>query len=348
MTMTANAELVPIADSIGLTAQLATMRDPNIILDDARKCAVALQTVITGKRKPVVFNGEQYLELEDWQTVGNFYQCAARTVSTTFVQFGDVQGFEATCEVVHIPTGSVVSRADAMCLNDEPKWRGRTKYDWRDVNGVRTKVEIGVEPVPLFQLRSMAQTRAGSKALRQAFAWVIVLAGFRPTPAEEMEDVIGASGGPAREPKHADAFATASNGDTVDTKTGEVVGGAAAGDYAPNFSGGSPAAPATEAPAAAALREGERLAHVTRVVKLKEGDNAKGHWTMYGIETRETGESKYLSTFDADLAKVANAAKLAGTPVAAVWTEERKGNFTNRTLTHIRALAPAREPGMEG
>jgi hypothetical protein len=35
----------------------------------------------------------------------------------------------------------------------------------------------------------MAQTRASSKALRQAFAWVAVLAGYAATPAEEMDGV---------------------------------------------------------------------------------------------------------------------------------------------------------------
>jgi hypothetical protein len=34
----------------------------------------------------------------------------------------------------------------------------------------------------------MAQTRAGAKAMRNALAWVVVLAGYRPTPAEELPD----------------------------------------------------------------------------------------------------------------------------------------------------------------
>jgi len=34
----------------------------------------------------------------------------------------------------------------------------------------------------------MAQTRACAKALRNVLAWVVVLAGYRPTPAEEMHD----------------------------------------------------------------------------------------------------------------------------------------------------------------
>jgi hypothetical protein len=37
----------------------------------------------------------------------------------------------------------------------------------------------------------MAQTRAGSKALRNALAWVVVLAGYKPTPAEEMAEHAG-------------------------------------------------------------------------------------------------------------------------------------------------------------
>jgi hypothetical protein len=43
---------------------------------------------------------------------------------------------------------------------------------------------------PEFQLRSMAQTRACAKALRNAFAWIPVLAGYEGTPAEEMDGVV--------------------------------------------------------------------------------------------------------------------------------------------------------------
>ena len=69
-----------------------------------------------------------------------------------------------------------------MCLNDEENWSTRAKFAW--VDGKRTKV--GDIPVPLFQLKSMAQTRAGAKAFRMVVGWVVVLAGYKPTPAEEM------------------------------------------------------------------------------------------------------------------------------------------------------------------
>ena len=55
----------------------------------------------------------------------------------------------------------------------------------------KEKMCVGEESVPLFQLRSMSQTRACAKALRNALAWVVVLAGFQPTPAEELDDIRG-------------------------------------------------------------------------------------------------------------------------------------------------------------
>jgi hypothetical protein len=136
----------------------------------------------------VIFNGEQYLEFEDWQTVGRFYGVTAKVVSTSPVTFGDVIGFEARAVVVRAD-GQEISAADSMCLNDEEKWSARAKYEW--IDGVKT--QVGTTAVPLFQLRSMAQTRACAKALRNVLAWVVVLAGYRPTPAEEMDGVRGFS-----------------------------------------------------------------------------------------------------------------------------------------------------------
>jgi hypothetical protein len=194
--------------------ELAVRRPPDIVLAEAKRAAKALASVIGQKPTRVIFNGEQYLEFEDWQLVGKFYGCTVRVVETRPVEYGEVRGFESIAEVVHGPSGAVISRAEAMCLNDEPKWSSRAKYDYAYVkksgghsiedpgrNEIvweagkdgkkrpkRERIKIGDEPVPMFQLRSMAQTRACAKALRNAFAWVVVLAGYRPTPAEELPD----------------------------------------------------------------------------------------------------------------------------------------------------------------
>ena len=160
---------------------IAVTRPPEMVLAEAQKAAKALTTVLKGKKKPVIMNGEQYLEFEDWQTVGKFYGITVKVLNTNFIQYGDVRGFEARA-VVLTRDGQEISAAEAMCLNDEDKWSVRTKYEWRD----NKRVKVGEEPVPLFQLRSMAQTRACAKALRNVLAWVVVLAGYKATPAEEM------------------------------------------------------------------------------------------------------------------------------------------------------------------
>jgi hypothetical protein len=161
-----------------------TTRSPSAILTEAKMAAQSLKDVISQKKKKVVFNGEQYLEFEDWQTIGRFYNVTSKIVSTNFVQYGAVQGFEAYAVAIDLNSGQEISGANAMCLNDESQWSTRPQYEW--VDSVKTK--IGDEPVPLFQLRSMAQTRACAKVLRNVLAWVAVLAGYKPTPAEELQD----------------------------------------------------------------------------------------------------------------------------------------------------------------
>jgi len=139
-------------------------RAPEVVLQEAQRAALALQRVVAGKKKPVIFKGEQYLEFEDWQTVAKFYGLCARTFEATPVEIFGVKGAKARAEVVDLRTGQVVGGAEAYCMRDEENWAAK----------------------PWFQLASMAQTRAGAKALRNVLAWVVVLAGYRPTPAEEL------------------------------------------------------------------------------------------------------------------------------------------------------------------
>ena len=145
-------------------SELAMSRPPEVVLAEAQKAAAALKEVISKKSKPVIMNGEQYLEYEDWQTVGHFYGLKVRTGDAVPVEINGVHGAKAQAWVVDLHTGREIGGAEAYCLRDERNW----------------------ETKPWFQLASMAQTRAGSKSLRNVLAWVVVLAGYKPTPAEEM------------------------------------------------------------------------------------------------------------------------------------------------------------------
>jgi hypothetical protein len=148
-----------------LPADLALSRKPPEIIEEARGAAIELQKVIASKKKRVVFNGEQYLEFEDWQLLGRFYNMTVQVKATDQISYGNIQGFWARAELVQF--GAIISSAEAMCLNDEANWSKK----------------------PLFQLRSMAQTRACAKAFRNVLSFVAVLAGYRPTPAEEIEEM---------------------------------------------------------------------------------------------------------------------------------------------------------------
>lgn len=166
-------EKTPVTESPNTTAIVTQETQlpataPAVVLDAAKEAAKALQDVIANKKKKVVFNGEQYLEFEDWQTLGKFYSITAKVMEVKFVEYGEVKGFEAVAVALDTKTGMEISRAEAMCLNDEGNWKSK----------------------PLFQLKSMAQTRASSKVLRNVLAWVAVLAGYKPTPAEEMDGII--------------------------------------------------------------------------------------------------------------------------------------------------------------
>lgn len=208
MNETRGTEIVPTVTAIASI----TKRKPKEVLSEAADVSKALTKWMKDKRKPVVFNGEQYPEFEDWQLCGQFYGITTKIVWTKLIQFGDVMGFEARAVAVDA-AGNELSAAEAMCLNDEEKWSSRTKYEWQYVckDGSRSaedpgyenlvwepnpkvpgkkrpkkeKVKVGDEKVPLFQLKSMAQTRAGAKALRNILSWVFVLAGFEPKIAEE-------------------------------------------------------------------------------------------------------------------------------------------------------------------
>ncbi len=165
------------------------VREPADTLADARKAATVLMQVVTSKPKQVIINGEKYLEYEDWQTLGQFYGYTVITGEAVPVEVEGVKGARAIAKLVRMRDGLVLGGAEAYCMRDEERWCARKKYEWQGEGDDRTKVEIGEENVPWFQLASMAQTRAGSKAYRNRLAWVAVLAGYRPTPAEEMEGV---------------------------------------------------------------------------------------------------------------------------------------------------------------
>jgi hypothetical protein len=77
----------------------------------------------------------------------------------------EVDGYDWEAQVaIKLPSGGVVGRAEAMCSRTEEQW--------------------GKKPDPA--VKSMAETRAESRGYRRAVGWIMHIAGYNPTPAEEM------------------------------------------------------------------------------------------------------------------------------------------------------------------
>jgi hypothetical protein len=355
-----------VIDVQQLPDTVRTTRAPLTVLAEAQLAAAALLSVLNTKPKQVVFNGERYLENEDWQTIGHFYGITSKVESDAFVTFGDVKGFEATAIALD-RTGREISRAVAMCLNDEDNWSTRSKTEWHyvtksggqqlddpgkeqivweDKDGKKRPKKVAVKldaPVPLFQLRSMAQTRACSRVLRQVLGFVPVLAGYRATPSEEL-----------------------SGSERVDTTTAAQLTKGGEVDFdkptatsaAPKPQSKSASAPAAAQTASLPI-DGEVVSEptgdvftVASLVKLREGDNAKGHWIKYGIITAERGKEWTVETFDEAQARVVHTAKKNGQRVRmrVKETKSTDGRFTNYVLEDVSVVdAPAtRQPGEEG
>lgn len=157
-------EIVKVPEVV-VKKELVLEGDPDKQLEFAHKAAKTLMTWVSQKPKKVMIRGEQYLEFGDWQILGRFY---GATVGIEWTKPID-KGWEARATVLR--NAEVISSAEAMCTREEKNWKDRDE----------------------FMLKSMAQTRASAKALRQAFGWVAELAGMKSTPAEEMDSMYDTS-----------------------------------------------------------------------------------------------------------------------------------------------------------
>jgi hypothetical protein len=108
----------------------------------------------------------KHLRVEAWCALGAMVGVSPRTVWTEEArnpETGQLEGYEARVEVVR-SGGDVIGAAESGCYRDESRWRTAERH----------------------AIKSMAQTRATSKALGQVLRWIPELAGYSGTPAEEM------------------------------------------------------------------------------------------------------------------------------------------------------------------
>lgn len=157
-------EIVPYREA---SVTLFGSDDPNEVVAEATRHANALAEVVQSRHLFTDIQGKKHVHVDGWTLLGSMTGVfPAEEGEAEPVEIDGVKGFKATVKAM-TRNGQVVGRATAYCMRDEDRWRS----------------------AKLHALASMAQTRATSKALKGPLGFIVKLAGFEPTPAEEMSDV---------------------------------------------------------------------------------------------------------------------------------------------------------------
>jgi len=144
---------------LGTTKTKVVLKPSSEIVRNAGRTAKILRDVVEKCKLYNDIAGKKYVKVEGWETLGALLYCKA--VVTEIEEYRS--GYRATAEIRNFED-KVLSRGVAICLRDEKNWKDKDDY----------------------ALMSMAQTRAVGKAYRLGFSWILSLAGYEPTPAEEM------------------------------------------------------------------------------------------------------------------------------------------------------------------
>lgn len=144
-------------------------KNPAQMIEAAQEVARALVPVIEQQRLYTVIQTSQgpkkFVHAEGWTTMAAMLGLFAH-VKSQRVPHESACIYEATAELRTL-SGHVVCVGDSMCSSLESLWENRDE----------------------FQIRSMAETRSVGKVCRIGLSWIIKLAGYEPTPAEEMQGV---------------------------------------------------------------------------------------------------------------------------------------------------------------
>lgn len=155
----------PMAQAAAPAPQATTLfgtDDPAEALRRAQKAAASLKEALASPNFTSNIRGRKHVKVEGWLLVGSMFG-ATPVLDWTRPISEPAKGWEARFQV-QLLDGRIIGAGEAMCDRNESKWARSDDY----------------------AVRSMAQTRATSKALASVFRFLVTLAGFSGTPAEEM------------------------------------------------------------------------------------------------------------------------------------------------------------------
>jgi hypothetical protein len=133
------------------------------VIDSARHMASALADIINQQGLYKNIQGRDHVLVDGWTTAAALCGLMPREIACERDESG---AYVAVVSLVRINDGRELTRASAECGGEGDEiWQKRAAY----------------------ARRSMAITRGTSKVCRIALSWVVTLAGYSGTPAEEME-----------------------------------------------------------------------------------------------------------------------------------------------------------------
>lgn len=158
-----SAAIVPATETTAVAERTFYDMSPADQMAKGVEIANVLNDVIEKKQLYKNMGGRKYVQIEGWQICGLFFGVTPKEKEVRRLNDGS---YEARVELLKVKTGMVMGGGSALCSKQERNWSNRDEY----------------------ARRSMAITRATGKAYRIAFSWVMALAGYEPTPVEEMPD----------------------------------------------------------------------------------------------------------------------------------------------------------------
>lgn len=145
-------------------------------IEEASGIAKKLTHIIDTCELFSIIQGNKYVQVEGWQALDGMLQ--VNPIVKNVIEAEDY--IECQVDIENFG-GEAIGRGIARCYFEEEmkKGNGQIIKRWYNLAGQLNKAAV----------LSMAQTRAIGKANRNKYAWIIRLAGYSPTPSEEMEGV---------------------------------------------------------------------------------------------------------------------------------------------------------------
>lgn len=156
------------ASRMGKTNEIATttaqieLTNPSSIM----AFATNIKDLIVQNNLYTDIKGKNYVNVEGWQIAGAFTGVFPVVESVENLSDGEIYKYRAEVSL-YDQSGSKVGSGVAICTNKEA---GKKYFDE-------------------YAIASMAQTRAVGKAFRMKIGWLLKIAGYETTPAEEMDAV---------------------------------------------------------------------------------------------------------------------------------------------------------------